>query len=221
MLTFRSIAFITDGLRESTLLSRNELQLVAAAWSVGIATLVLVAVWLLKRETCAHQKNEEQRLQHLTDLWNSEQRYRDSEQRLRLALDAARLGEWRLELDTLSLECNELCLRNFGLPPDARLMHEAWRRMIHDDDRERVIAALERAISDRVTFDEEYRVLRADGAIGWVLTSGRGQYDDAGRAQRISGINLDISNRKQTEQQRAALLANERAGAARPSELVG
>ena len=76
-----------------------------------------------------------------------------------------------------------------------------WRSRLHPEDRERVLAELERAKRQHTLFRCEHRVIQADtGEVVWVEPRGRFLYDSAGRATRIVGVSLDATARKQAEE---------------------
>ena len=214
MLYYRVVGVWTNGMQQGSFFSASGSRLFNAGMSVWISSLFLLLFWQLRRMSGAQQQAESAQQQSIKALWFSEQRYRDSEERLRIAIDAASFGEWQLDLETMSIESNDRCKRNLGLPSDASLTYDELRNMIHPDDQLRVGEAMGRAVDERTVYEQEYRIIRPDGSTGWVLSSGRTQYDEKGLPLRMSGVILDISGRKQIEQQRAALLESERAARA-------
>ena len=136
---------------------------------------------------------------------------KQSEERLRIALDAARLGSWQLELATGRLDCSAICKANFGLPPEAECSYDALLKQIHADDRERVRGSIERALREREVYREEYRIVWPDGSLHWILASGRGYYDQEGNPYSMVGVTRDITERKHAEEEREQLLTSERA----------
>ena len=214
MLYYRVVGVWTNGMQQGSFFTAGGSRLFNAGMSVWISSLFLLLFWQLRRLTGAQQHAEASQRQSIKALWFSEQRYRDSEERLRIAIDAASFGEWQLDLETMSIECNERCKRNLGLASEASLTYDELLSMTHPDDRLRVGEAMGRAVDERIVYEQEYRITRPDGSIGWVLSSGRTQYDERGLPLRMSGVILDISGRKQIEQQRAALLESERAARA-------
>ena len=87
------------------------------------------------------------------DFLVSETRTKDalsrSEERLRLALDAARMGAWQFNLLTGELECTDICKANFGLPPDAPFSYEDFVGSIHPDDRKKANVTAREAFKRR------------------------------------------------------------------------
>ncbi|MEW6491706.1 MAG: ATP-binding protein, partial [Cyanobacteriota bacterium] len=133
----------------------------------------------------------------------------ESEQRLKLALKTAKLGSWELDLTTDTLSSSDICKANFGLPPEADLSYNALFDAIHPDDRDRVRAAVEYAIAEHANYDAEYRNIWPDGSIHWLIARGRCLYAPDGQPLRMVGVTLDITPRKQAEEERARAFARE------------
>ncbi|MGI9106093.1 MAG: ATP-binding protein [Pyrinomonadaceae bacterium] len=130
---------------------------------------------------------------------NAQEALRRSEERLRVAVDAAQLGAWELNLATGALECTARCKANFGLPPDSFLSYETLFASIHPDDRAGVRAAVERAIQRHEVYEAEYRVIWPDRSQHWVRASGSALHDEHGQPQRMVGVTLDITDTRQKE----------------------
>jgi PAS domain-containing protein len=79
----------------------------------------------------------------------------DSERQLRLALNAARLGHWTLDLTSGVLRASDICKENFGRERSEEFTNEELRDAIHPDDRARAVAAIERAIETGDDYDVE------------------------------------------------------------------
>src|SRR5437762_5472170 len=83
-----------------------------------------------------------------------------------------------------------------------------WLSLIHPDDREQAIALCRRAIVERRDQELEYRLVAANGAILWMHDSLCVVRDRRGRVRKLRGFMTNISERKQTEDERAQLLAD-------------
>lgn len=143
----------------------------------------------------------------------AENAFRQSQERLRLAIEAAELGTWDYDPRGGRLEWSARCKGMFGLPPDAEVTYDTFLAGLHPEDRERAHGAVERALerTDDGAYDIEYRTLGIkDGVERWVRATGRAFFDDAGRAVRFIGTTQNITERKQLEAQRAHLLEAER-----------
>ncbi|MEH2423500.1 MAG: response regulator [Nostoc sp.] len=122
-----------------------------------------------------------------------------SEQQLKLALKSSKLGSWQFDLQTNLLSTSDQCKVNYGLPIEADFSHQVLMERIHPEDRTWVQAAIQDSITNRSNYDVEYRTVWDDGSTHWVIVRGHPIYDEAGNPERMVGISLDITNRKQAE----------------------
>jgi len=113
----------------------------------------------------------------------------------------AHLGSWELNIRTNELYWSDEIYRIFGLQPQQfTITYDAFLKMLHVDDRERVATAVESAIKDpQYHYSLEYRIVRPDGSIRIVHEAGEVFWDKQGQAFRMSGTAQDITERKQTE----------------------
>lgn len=139
----------------------------------------------------------------ITERKRAEEGLRESEERLRLALNATGLGTWDYSSATRVLTCDARCKELFGLPPDAEFNYATFLAGLHPEDRERTHLAVQRATDPATggSYDEEYRTvgLRDGGVVRWIRDTGRALFDEASHSVRFIGTVLDI-----TEQKRAA-----------------
>jgi len=137
----------------------------------------------------------------------SREALRQSERQLEFALKAGRLGSWTVDLNTRALTASEFFRANFGLGPGAPLQREDdLERYILPEDRERRRQARERAVRDGSVMDVEYRTLSPDGEERWILMRGQASYDENGAPQRMAGVSLDVTDRKQAEERQRLLV---------------
>lgn len=94
--------------------------------------------------------------------------------------------------------------RIWGLPVERLSQHpRTWMESVHPDDRPRVRAAYDAAINGHsARFDAEYRIVRPDGSVRWVLDSGTTIRDAVGKVIRLGGIAKDITESKHALTQR-------------------
>jgi diguanylate cyclase (GGDEF)-like protein/PAS domain S-box-containing protein len=131
----------------------------------------------------------------------AEQALRESEAHLRLAMEAAQMGMWYWEADTDRFTYSEGLNTLFGRAADAALAdYRDLQRILHPDDRELFAATLRHAIRKGSDFQIDYRVVWADGAVHWVANRGQVHRSADGRAQRVIGVAMDITERKLAEQ---------------------
>ena len=127
---------------------------------------------------------------------------RRSEERLRFALDAAAMGTWEWEFDGGTVRWSDTLERLHRLPPGGfDGSFAAYQREIHPDDRDAVMESLRRAVEEGAPHEVEYRIVAGDGRTRWVEGKGRVEYAD-GTPVRMSGVCMDVTARKQVEQER-------------------
>jgi PAS domain S-box-containing protein len=137
----------------------------------------------------------------VTESHERELRLKEIHGQLEMASQAAELGVWNYDMESGTSTWNEQLYRLLGLEPrkgpeDA----ERFFNFIHPEDRVGVVASLDAILSSKNNhIREDFRILRADGRILWLAARGKIFRDSRGRPVRISGINYDITERKQTE----------------------
>lgn len=127
----------------------------------------------------------------------------DSEQRLRLALAASRMGAWTLDLDSDEFTYDERVAEIFGLSPEGGTdLPTIVGEVVHPDDRPALQTAISQAAAgaDGAGFSVEARLVGRRS--GWVLVSGKGYVsrDDPDNLGALAGTVLDITDRKETEE---------------------
>jgi PAS domain S-box-containing protein len=128
---------------------------------------------------------------------------RESRDRLAMAMAATQLGTFDSDLRTGKMVWSETTKRQFGLPPDAEISGEIFRRGVHPDDLDRVEAAVQGTQpGPGAQFFTEFRTLGIeDGVERWLSGWGRTFFDSEGRPIRVIGVSQDITERKQLEEQ--------------------
>jgi PAS domain S-box-containing protein len=132
----------------------------------------------------------------------AEQALRMSEDRLRLATEAALIGTWDFDPQTGELRWDARCKALFGLHPDTQVTYgDGFLTGLHPEDRDRVDAAVQFAIrpGGSPDYDIEYRTIGIqDGVERWIAAKGSAIFE-SGRAVRFIGTVLDITARKRAE----------------------
>jgi len=134
-----------------------------------------------------------------------------SQQRLRLALEASRMGTWDYDVAHDHMEWSAEMASAVGAPQQvyAGSLADGFA-FIHPDERPGVERALREAIEKGDEFQVETRVVDTNDGVRWLLAKGRVFRDDQGRALRMTGIAMDITERKDAETARKALSNAER-----------
>jgi PAS domain S-box-containing protein len=186
----------------------EELSIVGNVTLVERPVRLMTLVSTIKSAIRARRRQYEARDFLIAEI-ESKEALRQSEEQLRVALDAALLGAWQINLQTLQIECTDICKSNFGVPPEAEISFDDLQDTIHPDDRERVAARFKEALKNRQEYKDEYRIIRPDGTVHWILSRGSAKYNDEGKAYNIIGVTLDITERKEAEKVREELLQSE------------
>jgi two-component system, cell cycle sensor histidine kinase and response regulator CckA len=138
----------------------------------------------------------------LTENKQVEEELGRSREALDLTNEAAGLGTWDHNLLTGELHLDARAKALLGFPPEAPTSYPDWTAAIHPDDQPAAEEVLDRALREHQPFSTEYRVVWPDGSVHWLAVIGRGSYSPtAGRAMRMRGILLDMTERKRTEEQ--------------------
>ena len=124
-----------------------------------------------------------------------------SEERLRLALEAGRMGVWDWNIRNGKLEWSDSLEPLHGLAPGTfGGTFDHFQQLIYPEDRQTVNAAIGHALETAGEFYIEFRTVWQDGAIHWIAGSGKVFPGDDGQPLRMIGIGLDVTQRKRAEQ---------------------
>ena len=124
----------------------------------------------------------------------------ESEQRLQLALAVSFMGVWQWDLRTDEVYWSPECMAIMGPGWNERSL-EAFKKMVHPEDCDRLIAEVDAAIAGRSVLASEFRFQRGDGVLRWLANHARAEYDAAGEPLRIVGTMRDITEAKRIEEQ--------------------
>jgi formate hydrogenlyase transcriptional activator len=132
---------------------------------------------------------------------HSEQALRESEARLSLAADSAEAGLWKLDFSTRCFWATGRAREIFGYGPEEVISMERFEASVHPDDLERIRQVIDRAMDEGEPVNVEYRVRVGDGLLKWISSRGRPYFKSTGEPKHLMGASLDISERKQMEEQ--------------------
>src|SRR5215472_9667885 len=121
---------------------------------------------------------------------------RESQQRLALALSAARLGVWDCNLKTEEVVLSPMFREMYHGDP---LTQADWLSLVHPDDRERVVALARESLGGSRQWEGEFRIVLPDGSIRWMHSKATVLVDDAGEPVRMVGVSQDVTEREQAE----------------------
>jgi PAS domain S-box-containing protein len=121
--------------------------------------------------------------------------------RYELAQRAAKAGVWDWDVKTGEIKWTPKMFELFGLDPKkAPASFAVWESVLHPQDKERAKANIKKSMQYHSFLDNEYRVVLPDGEIRWINALGEGEYDETGNPLSMSGICIDITERKKAEE---------------------
>mgnify|MGYP000185607947 CR=1 FL=1 len=147
----------------------------------------------------------------VTDRKETEANLLLQEETLRLAVDAADLGIWELDVASGLLTWSDRCYAMFGVPAGEPVTLDTFYDRLHPDDQEPTRAAIARALDPRIRADYviEFRAIgRDDGQERWITAKGQAFFSPEGKATRLLGATVNITDRKRAEMH-LRLLVNE------------
>ena len=149
----------------------------------------------------------------ITELKEAEDRVRESDARMELALRAGEMGTWEWNLADDSIDWDRTQTVLMGIP-DAPLHVEThvFVDRVYPDDIELLGNELRRLIKDQDSsdFHIEFRILYPSGEMRWIAAKGRGIFDAEGWAIGVTGVTYDITDYKDNERQIQRTLENQK-----------
>ncbi len=139
-------------------------------------------------------------------LTHSEREATQALERLSFAAEAARVYSWTWQRDTDEL--------TFASPPEELLGplpadggYPRFIEMVHPEDRQRHETSSQRILDNLSDYEREFRIIRTDGEVRWLMSRGRAYPDASGVASSMAGIAVDITARKRIEETQVAFEA--------------
>jgi PAS domain S-box-containing protein len=133
----------------------------------------------------------------------------ESEQRRSLALAAGKMGSWDWDRVSGRIAWDDGQHAIFGVTPgEFAVTPESIKPLIHPEDWQVLQANMEPLLKSGTSHQAEFRIRRPDGTIRWCVSTAAASLDESGKVVRVSGVTMDITERKEAEA-RQALLARE------------
>jgi diguanylate cyclase (GGDEF)-like protein/PAS domain S-box-containing protein len=126
---------------------------------------------------------------------------RRSDERMRMAVEAARIGFWDWDVIRDEQVWSDVCKELLGLGPGSSANFQVLMNSVHPDDRKMMEDGFQAAIQEKREYGLEFRVIWPDGSVHWQAAKGRAFYDESGRTTRMAGIAMDITASKVAEEQ--------------------
>jgi PAS domain S-box-containing protein len=137
----------------------------------------------------------------ITDLKRATTALEEREQRLQLALDASAAGAWTWDPFTNQSRWDDRFHAQYGFAEGAPQTFDTWISSVHEDDLPKVFAHLHDVLDlHQNDWNIVFRAVRPDRTVGWMHSLGRADRTPDGQLTRMSGINLDITERRRAEE---------------------
>ncbi|MCC5637073.1 PAS domain-containing protein [Nostoc sp. CHAB 5844] len=134
-------------------------------------------------------------------IWQlSQQLAQENAEQLRMALSAAQMGMWDWDILTGEIKWSPEHEQLFGLTVgtfDGK--YETFAAYLHPDDRQTVEQAVKQALETHSIYQQEYRIIWADGSIHWLEGRGNAFYNAESEPVRMTGTIMAIDDRKQAQ----------------------
>ncbi len=135
------------------------------------------------------------------ELRASQEKLRLNYEWLQIALETARAGVWEWDLRNNRIYWSDENYRLMGLSPgEARASYETWLSRILEDDRARVDQGVQAFLAEGDRLELEYRLMWPDGSLRWMIDRGRVYRDENGAPTRVVGVQIDVTEVRQIQQ---------------------
>jgi PAS domain S-box-containing protein len=125
---------------------------------------------------------------------------RESEERMKLAAEAAGLGFWEWDLATDKVWLDELARARIGANNDVESDYNDFMRTVHPEDREGLARVVSKAIGGDGHYEHLNRRVLSDGRVIWIAARGRVEFDADHKPLKVRGVGMDITARKVAEE---------------------
>jgi two-component system cell cycle sensor histidine kinase/response regulator CckA len=140
-------------------------------------------------------------MRDVTERRRAQEMLTQSQERLQMALKAARMGTWHWDIGASELTWDDGLERLYDLAPGERITsYEQFLQRVYPEDRAFVEQSVEHAIKGLGGLDYEFRIVLPNGRVRWLADQGRLVRDADGKVVSLTGICLDVTERKQVEE---------------------
>lgn len=136
----------------------------------------------------------------ITENVRAEKKVQEAEETLKLAFESGRMGLWHFDLLTNKISTSHTLNKILGVDQIDDDIARVNAMVIHPEDKVHVESAWKKAVEERTFYSKDYRIVKPTGEIRWLTSSGSAKYDKKGTPISFSGVSIDITDIKSTEQ---------------------
>lgn len=159
----------------------------------GTGLIIILAIWgivFLMRE----------RGRNLDVLKDREKKLKSLSERMRIALQASKIGVWEFNVETHDMFWDNRMREIYEVPDGADLPDlNEWASRLHPEDREREMENISRSIEDKKDFQSTFRIIREDGSVRFIRVLGS-SYFEPNQGQNLIGVNADVTQDMQLQE---------------------
>src|SRR5712692_7120539 len=178
-------------------------QVVLVVWGIIQAPFLACFSYLGLITAMGYQMSNEMlhRTHLVRQLQASEADMREMQERMQVAADAAHLRMWEWDIVQDEIWATGESRMRLSAAKSDRLDFNRVLQSLHPDDRDAVTQAVARSMNGDGDFESEHRFVLPDGQTRWVAAHGRVEFNDEHKPIRMRGVSMDITVRKQAEEQ--------------------
>jgi diguanylate cyclase (GGDEF)-like protein/PAS domain S-box-containing protein len=165
----------------------------------GGSSLLVNAHWTLQRNEDGSPARILGIYRDITERKQAESNLQLLTERLSLATAVAKVGVWDWDLAENMLTWDSTMFEMYRMAPLVPMPYEKWARAVEPEDLPVVEATLHRMISQKGQGFAEFRIRHSDGAVRYVSLAARVVLDEGRNVIRVIGVNMDVTERKETE----------------------
>ena len=140
--------------------------------------------------------------QDITEKWMADERLLRSEALLQEAQRMAKLGSWEWDVRSNDMTWTDELYRMYGYETgEIKVSYDTYLQHIHPDDRHVIEVSIRSTLVTQFPFHNEYRIIRPNRDERIISSTGRVILDESGKVQKLFGICLDITDRREAEQE--------------------
>ncbi|MGI9205189.1 MAG: histidine kinase dimerization/phospho-acceptor domain-containing protein, partial [Woeseiaceae bacterium] len=131
----------------------------------------------------------------------AEEELRQLSYRLELGVESASMGIWDWDIPNNITSWNDKLFEIYGLPKQVPMPYESWAAAVHPDDLPGAESWLQSVFENKSKGETEFRIIRPDGSVRHIYAAALPVTDDNGEVVREIGINIDVTRKREAEQE--------------------